>query len=92
MFVGWTPYGKSTIEGIQGRYFIPVISLLFMCFNNKLIYGEYLTFHEMIINSIDKADINISSNDNCYKITVVFSELPPKVVIDALYETYVFRC
>ena len=35
----------------------------------------------------DKADINISSNDNCYKITVVFSELPPKVVIDALYET-----
>ena len=39
-------------------------------FNNKLIYGEYLTFHEMIINSIDKADINIKNK--LYK-TIVLS-------------------
>ncbi len=30
-------------------------------FNNKLIFGEYLTFHEMVINSINKVDINIKN-------------------------------
>ena len=28
-------------------------------FNNKLIYGEYPTFHEMVFNSINKCDLNI---------------------------------
>lgn len=35
----------------------------------------------------DKADINNYSSDNSYRITVVFSDLPSKVVIDASYET-----
>ena len=30
-------------------------------FNNKLIFAEYLTFHEMVINSINKVDINIKN-------------------------------
>ena len=39
-------------------------------FNNKLIFGEYLTFHEMIINSIKSVDINIKNK--LYK-TVILS-------------------
>ena len=35
----------------------------------------------------DKTDINISSYDKNYWITVVFSDIPPKVVIDASYKT-----
>ena len=30
-------------------------------FNNKLIFAEYLPFHKMIINSINKVDINIKN-------------------------------
>lgn len=37
MFVGWTPYGSSTVGGIQGRYFIPIVPLLFMSLNNTMI-------------------------------------------------------
>ena len=39
-------------------------------FNNKLIFGEYLTFHEMVINSINKVDINIKNK--LYK-TIILS-------------------
>ena len=39
-------------------------------FNNKLIYAEYQTFHEMIFNSINNADINIKNK--LYK-TVILS-------------------
>ena len=39
-------------------------------FNNKLIFQEYFPFHEMVINSIDKCDINIKGK--LYK-TIVMS-------------------
>ena len=39
-------------------------------FNNKLIFAEYLTFHEMVINSINKVDINIKNK--LYK-TIILS-------------------
>ena len=35
----------------------------------------------------DKSDINVSGYDKYYWITVVFSNLPSKVVIDASYES-----
>jgi len=35
MFLGWTANGAAMIDGIQGRYFIPVIPLLALSFNNK---------------------------------------------------------
>ena len=39
-------------------------------FNNKLIFQEYFPFHEMVINSIDKCDVNIKGK--LYK-TIVMS-------------------
>ena len=38
-------------------------------FNNQLIYAEYLPFHEMIFNSIDKVDINMKNK--LYKLIVL---------------------
>lgn len=34
-YLSWTPVGKEIIEGIQGRYFIPVAPLLFLLFYNR---------------------------------------------------------
>lgn len=38
MFISWTPASSSYIQGLQGRYFIPILPLLSMCFNNELIF------------------------------------------------------
>lgn len=44
MALAWTPSGYSTIEGVQGRYFIPIIFLLLICFqNSKLYMNERIT-------------------------------------------------
>lgn len=32
VYVSWTPVGQNTIDGIQGRYFIPIMPLLFILF------------------------------------------------------------
>lgn len=41
MFLGWTSDTRPTIQGIQGRYFIPIFPLLLMCFNNKMIKNDH---------------------------------------------------
>lgn len=38
MALDWTPSGYSTIEGVQGRYFIPIIFLLIIIIQNSKIY------------------------------------------------------
>ena len=37
MFICCTPYGDPIILGVQGRYFIPILPLLCMCFHTKMI-------------------------------------------------------
>ncbi|MBQ8160067.1 MAG: DUF2142 domain-containing protein [Clostridia bacterium] len=37
MLLGWTPVYADMIQGVQGRYLIPAIPLLFMCVNTKYI-------------------------------------------------------
>lgn len=36
-YLSWTPVGQETIEGFQGRYFIPIAPLLFLLFYNTKI-------------------------------------------------------
>lgn len=31
LFVQWTPIGATIIDGVQGRYFLPILILIFMC-------------------------------------------------------------
>ena len=38
MALAWTPQGYNVIEGVQGRYYIPIIFLLLICLQNSKIY------------------------------------------------------
>ena len=58
-------------------------------FNNKLIFAEDLTFHEMVISSIDKVDINIK--DKLYKTIILsggntkFKGIEEKMIVNLSY-------
>lgn len=36
-YLTWTPVGKTTIDGLQGRYFIPFLPLIFLMFHNRFV-------------------------------------------------------
>lgn len=36
-YLTWTPVGQNTIDGMQGRYFLPVVPLIFLLFYNRLL-------------------------------------------------------
>ena len=40
MFLGWTQLESEMIEGVQGRYFLPVICLFLLAFRGKKAYFE----------------------------------------------------
>lgn len=44
LYMGWTTVGGEIIQGVQGRYFIPIIILPLMCFiiKNKYIEFKYI--------------------------------------------------
>lgn len=43
MCIYWTPLGYDHIEGVQGRYFIPIVYSIVLIINNKKIYlKEYI--------------------------------------------------
>ena len=54
LYVSWTPVGDNIIEGVQGRYFLPILFYIFIFFsNNKLkINFEYIRIHIFIILSM----------------------------------------
>mgnify|MGYP003296802774 CR=1 FL=1 len=35
LYVSWTPVGADQVQGVQGRYFLPVILLPLICFSQK---------------------------------------------------------
>jgi uncharacterized membrane protein len=54
LYAAWTPVGASRVEGVQGRYFIPLLPLLFLAFANRRFAswmerpwfpGAFLGFH-----------------------------------------------
>lgn len=40
MFIAWTPRTASFIEGVQGRYFLPVLWLLAVCMENRFLVSK----------------------------------------------------
>lgn len=40
MFLTWTPQSCSSVEGVQGRYFLPIFPLLFLVFRNNMVVAE----------------------------------------------------
>lgn len=47
MYLSFTPYGSDVVAGIQGRYFIPILPLLFICLEN-----DVLIMHKNIDNNL----------------------------------------
>lgn len=37
MFIAWTPINSPSIEGVQGRYFIPLLPIIYLLLRNKFI-------------------------------------------------------
>jgi uncharacterized membrane protein len=50
LYMTWSPIGGSTIEGIQGRYFIPVAPLFFLLFyQDQIIWKRFDAFAPLIV-------------------------------------------
>ena len=54
MLVGWTNTDSQMIEGIQGRYFSPLLPYFFAIFNNSKIslpkkFDKYLIFAQILL-------------------------------------------
>lgn len=41
VYVSWTPVGQNIIDGVQGRYFIPILPLLFLLFYNVNYFKKF---------------------------------------------------
>jgi uncharacterized membrane protein len=48
-FVGWTRYGNALVEGMQGRYFIPIALPLVCVCSNKLLHYYKKDFSNILI-------------------------------------------
>lgn len=57
LYMGWTAIGKNIIEGVQGRYFIPILIIPLLCLIKKNKYIEFknaniwISLFIIIINS-----------------------------------------
>ena len=57
MFFGWTPITSATVQGLQGRYFLPLMPIAFMIFRNK-----YITLQNGAENILTTAMLFFSLN------------------------------
>jgi uncharacterized membrane protein len=50
LYMTWSPIGEDFIEGVQGRYFIPVAPLIFLLFyQHKLNWRHFPKFTPLIV-------------------------------------------
>ena len=45
MYISWTGVGAEVVEGVQGRYFIPLLPLLLLCVSMKQNYIKWNHVH-----------------------------------------------
>ncbi len=55
MLIAWTPFGSPVVEGVQGRYLLPVIPFVFLCLKNDKVVrtagrDEHLIFYMCAMN------------------------------------------
>lgn len=48
MLLSWTPLGSPVVEGVQGRYFLPVLPLVLVALRNKKIMLQHNIDHILI--------------------------------------------
>lgn len=50
LYVQWTSVGKPIIEGVQARYFIPILFLIPLIFNNKtLVFNKIINYKYILL-------------------------------------------
>lgn len=49
MYLGWTGIGKEEVDGVQGRYFVPVLILPCLCLARRNWYVKYKSLKYIII-------------------------------------------
>lgn len=52
LYLSYTPVGSQIIQGVQGRYFIPLMYLLFMCFSKNKKQNKEEKYENVIIAMI----------------------------------------
>lgn len=52
LFFSWTPLGSQEIEGIQGRYFLPVLPIVLLLLQNNIIYIRHRNIDKYLILSV----------------------------------------
>lgn len=64
MLIAWTPLSSPVVEGVQGRYLIPVIPFVFLCLKN-----------DKVVRTVDrdKELIFYMCTMNCYVVLRLFS-------------------
>lgn len=84
VYITWTPVGQNMIDGIQGRYFIPMLPLLFLLLYKIRDFGNY---DKKISNSDRKIIRTIRDNLNLILITyiVIFLSITLLIFITSYY-------
>ena len=73
MLLSWTPVGSDVIDGLQGRYYFPVIiPVLFLLGKQKLYAGENLS----VLNKCYQWTGIISAIAVCYIARMFFTAVP----------------
>lgn len=64
MLIAWTPLSSPVVEGVQGRYLLPVIPFVFMCLKN-----------DKVVRTVgrDEALVYLMGAMNCYVVLRLFS-------------------
>lgn len=60
LFISWTPIDSSIIEGVQGRYFLPILPAFLLLFRNSNItlkrdMSKYIIFAILFLNIVEMA-------------------------------------
>ena len=62
LYVGWTGVGGEIIDGVQGRYFIPIMILPLLCCAMKDNYVKIKNIHVYMLLAISLLNVSVISN------------------------------
>jgi len=65
IYLTWTPPGSSFVQGVQGRYFIPLAPLFFMMFFNTIISNKIVNlgyYYRKAVSTASKNEAELSKD------------------------------
>lgn len=66
MFIAWTPINSPVIEGVQGRYFLPLLPAVYLLLRNKIVsvkssYDKYMIYFILCWNLFSGVEYFVGS-------------------------------